>query len=395
MTNSFGPWATAVVPGSRSPLDAFWRRRMAMLATIQQASIRPSRGQRARLALLAGLLLALPTADAVGTLPAAGPAAPQDPQPPGVPGALATGGPQRGDDTAPPAWQVFQDLGKAYALADGELVRAIRPPFPPVRAVWLRDYAARPLDESQVLAWSGERLNQVCRLPRTADGYPLRELLGRLFDVSAWDVVDPQNLLVGHKIQADFVVRSFFNQDERQAKLADPLGAVLRRDLKVPVKLNFREVELPHVIASGILSLAQLPGTGFTPPVAVFGKEPPPAGTPVREIDSEGLLMAVGDYVGLAVIDNGVQGPFGMTGGRGGRGGRRGDNYPGRILVPHTWEVERRVGGPSSIRIVVQGDRKREGADVETVLKRVEGQTGLTLRVEKRRVRALVVEKAE
>jgi hypothetical protein len=47
------------------------------------------------------------------------------------------------------------------------------------------------------------------------------------------------------------------------------------------------------------------------------------------------------------------------------------------------------------LRVVVQGDRQREGVDVETVLKRVTEQTGLTLRVEKRSVRALVVEKAE
>jgi hypothetical protein len=48
-----------------------------------------------------------------------------------------------------------------------------------------------------------------------------------------------------------------------------------------------------------------------------------------------------------------------------------------------------------SYRVVVRGDRKSEGVDTEAVLKRVAGQTGLTLRVEPRRVPALVVEKAE
>jgi hypothetical protein len=52
-------------------------------------------------------------------------------------------------------------------------------------------------------------------------------------------------------------------------------------------------------------------------------------------------------------------------------------------------------GEQAPYRVVVRGDRTREGVEAEAVLKRVAEQTGLTLRVEPRKVRALVIEKAE
>jgi hypothetical protein len=384
---------------------------MAMLATISTSPTRPTRGQRARLTVLAGLLLALPTAAGFSTPPAAGGVgAPQPPAlggPPSLPGVVpgapappAPGGsPPGGPPGAqPPAWQVFQELSKAYALSEGEMVRCIQPPFPPVRAAWLRVYAHRRLDESQVLSWNGDRLVQLFHLPPSADGYPLRDLLGRLFGVSVWDVVDDQKLLAGRKLQADFVVRWFPDRAELRSKLLDPLGQVLRRDLQVPVKLSIREVERPHLVASGTLNPPTLPGTGLLLPVVIYGKEPPPAGTPEQTVTHEELLMAVGDYVGLAVIDE--TNPSGNRfPGRGDRNRRDEPSRPVRVLMPSILRPSTPANGFGaafeSYRVVVRGDRKSEGVDTEAVLKRVAGQTGLTLRVEPRRVPALVVEKAE
>jgi hypothetical protein len=312
---------------------------------------------------------------------------------------------------------MFYDLRKAYALPDGELIRCVPAPFPPVRETWLKALRL-PVEETQVLTWQGDRLELYDHLPRAADALPLRNLLVLLFRVPTWNVVDDQNLLAGRNVQADFVIRS---EGWNEAKALDQLGAALRRDLKVPVKLSVRTIERPHVVASGSMQAPMLPGLSVELPVAVYGKEPPPPKTPERPVALDGLLLAVGDYVGLAVINEVEQGLFG--GGRGGRGrnraGPRGGFFPGapgtpegggdpQVVVPGRMGSQPWSGRPAfdafggqmqrgggELRVVVQGDRQREGVDVETVLKRVTEQTGLTLRVEKRSVRALVVEKAE
>jgi hypothetical protein len=297
---------------------------------------------------------------------------------------------------------VFHDLRKAYALPAGVLVRCVPAPFPPIRETWLRAYTDRPADEPQVLTWQGDRLIQYHRLPRATDGLPLRELLVLLFGVPTWNVVDEQNLLAGHKVMADFVTRT---DDWDEAKAIDQLGAALRRDLKVPVKLSLRQVERPHVVASGSFQQPVLPGTRLVLPVAVYGQEPPPPGTPQRAVSHDELLLAVGDYVGLAVIDDGVDtdGRWRFAG-RGGRGQFR-DQFPGRaggfeagdaprVLVPGRIRVQQ-SNEPPRMHIVVRGDRKSEGVNAEAVLRRVAEQTGLTLRVERRRAPAVVVEKAE
>jgi hypothetical protein len=404
MMNSFGPWATAMAPGPR--LSTFWKRRMAMLATISSTPPRSGRGQRARLSLLLGLLVAVPTVFAVGP-PAAAPAPqppPGRPAPglPDVPGGEPQPGPRvpavpgaPGADvgqapTEPPPWQVFHELQKAYALPAGELVRCVPAPFPPIRATWLRSYAHRPLGESQVLTWQGNRLELYDRLPQDANGFPLRKLLGMPFHVPTWDVVDEQSVLAGHKVSADFVIAQDGWDD---ARALDQLAIILRRDLNIPVKLSLRQVERPHVVASGSFHFATLPGTNYTPPVAIYGKEPTPPGTPVQDRSLYDLLVALGDYVGLAVVDELAPEQFGSPRGfPGGLGGRPHPVNGGGVLAPH---MPSRLGDLAILRFVVRGDRASEGADVESVLKRVSEQTGLTLKVESRKVRTMVVEKAE
>jgi hypothetical protein len=154
-----------------------------------------------------------------------------------------------------------------------------------------------------------------------------------------------------------------------------------------------------------------------------FSSHPPP-NTPEQRVNLDGLLLAVGDFVGPGVIDEVAAGPrgarsggLGGPGGFGGRGGRgrsgRGEpsNTEGaqRVLVPEPmgsspggapgFDFGGGGFGPTGpnrvgLRVVVRGDRKSEGVDVEMVLKRVSEQAGLTPRLEKRSVRTLVVEES-
>ena len=107
----------------------------------------------------------------------------------------------------------------------------------------------QPGDETQVLTWQGDRLDLHDHLPRAADALPLRNLLVLLFRIPTWNVVDDQDLLAGRKVQADFVTRS---EGWNEAKALDQLGAALRRDLKVPVKLSVRAAaSKPWIRSSG------------------------------------------------------------------------------------------------------------------------------------------------
>ncbi len=429
MSGGFGPWATAITPSSRSPLDAFWRRRMAMLTTIQHISLRPGRGQRARLALVAGLLLALPTASVVSTLPAAGPAAPQEPgrppQPPGAGGAPPEdrGGGSPGVPGGPADWQVFLELKKAYALADGQLLRAVKPPFPAVRAVWLNDYVHRPLDEPQVLDWVGDQLTLDQQMPRGSSRELLRTLLTQPCGLAPQDVLDQSDLLSGHTIKADFVLRN--GGDMTVDKWLDQFGAVLRQDLGIPAKVSLREVERPHVAVSGTFRPPLMPGTNQVVSVVIYGKEPPPAGTPEQRLNLPGFFQALSDHVQLPVVGTenvqvsippgGVMvrsgdglgfippGPRGMGRGRGGRGagtpgpGSLGPGGVGRGMGPgglagDGWGMSAEAA--MRFPVVVRTDRGHDKPDAEAVLKHVAEQTGLTFRIEPRKVRALVVEKA-
>src|SRR5207248_8767296 len=136
-------------------------------------------------------------------------------------------------------------------------------------------------------------------LPHGPDGAPLRALLAYLFRLSDQNILDEQKLLAGRAPQADFVFRE---DGWDEAKALDQLGQALRRELRLPVRLSIPQIDRPHVVVSGHYVPARLPGTEIELPVVIYGKEPP-AGVPEREVDADGFLRALGDYVGLPVID--------------------------------------------------------------------------------------------
>src|SRR5205085_3298435 len=132
--------------------------------------------------------------------------------------------------------------------------------FPPVRAVWLRDFARRPVDETQLLLWQDDQLALLDRrLPHGPDGAPLRALLAYLFRLSDQNILDEQKLLAGRAPQADFVFRE---DGWDEAKALDQLGQALRRELRLPVRLSIPQIDRPHVVVSGHYVPARLPGTG-------------------------------------------------------------------------------------------------------------------------------------
>lgn len=61
MTESFGPWSTAINTGAPQQLDTFWKRRLAMLPTLNRSESRAKRRTLLFLGIVAAGTLALPT----------------------------------------------------------------------------------------------------------------------------------------------------------------------------------------------------------------------------------------------------------------------------------------------------------------------------------------------
>jgi hypothetical protein len=61
MNKSFGPWSTAINTGAPQQLDTFWKRRLAMLPSLNQSKSRATRRTLLFLGVVAACALALPT----------------------------------------------------------------------------------------------------------------------------------------------------------------------------------------------------------------------------------------------------------------------------------------------------------------------------------------------
>src|SRR6478752_5690878 len=61
MNKSFGPWSTAINTGAAQQLDTFWKRRLAMLPSLNQSKSRATRQTLLFLGVIAACALALPT----------------------------------------------------------------------------------------------------------------------------------------------------------------------------------------------------------------------------------------------------------------------------------------------------------------------------------------------
>src|SRR5256885_1571899 len=124
MAHVYGPWATAM---ASAQLSSFWRRRMSALPTLATTHARRGRGLGLVGWVLLGVPLALPQArDPAQTTP--------DKTVPPLPRVPSPMPPPAGEPVEKLA--VRMAMHKAYALADNEVIKFIRAPFPPERDIW-------------------------------------------------------------------------------------------------------------------------------------------------------------------------------------------------------------------------------------------------------------------
>jgi RNA polymerase sigma factor (sigma-70 family) len=262
--------------------------------------------------------------------------------------------------------KALKDLEKVYSLADGEDLKCVLPPFPPERKAYLLPRVANEerLYKGLVIytwKWSAKKLQAGWSTSRNDDKehQPLIDVIPPLAGVRRCEIEgDGVALLEARQISADFIIREGTTED----RLIEGLGVVLRRDLKTPVKLSYREVEREVLVASGTFQTVPPLGESQRTPLLLYGKLPIREGQWLKTEDGyTGMLNQMGVLTNRQVINEVKDAPA---------GGR-------------TW---------FEYDPVFRLDAKD---DMKALLDHVTEQTGLTFKQEKRRVKVLFVEQTE
>jgi WD40 repeat protein len=203
-----------------------------------------------------------------------------------------------GAQPARPPWQDAFD--RRYALADGQVLKRVAPPFPPERSEYIFEsqdwfhgagyvhrfrYGGTLTDEAE----SGENARM-----------ELRELLRFLVRLKSYEYGGPADLL-RREIAGDWIYRGGTSQRD----LIAALGTILRNELGLLVKIEPREVEREVILVRGRYQARPLLAGEEGKVLHVFAEAMPPQGGLGGDNSSNlrTLLDRVADRVGRRFLD--------------------------------------------------------------------------------------------
>ncbi len=278
-----------------------------------------------------------------------------------------------------PEWKT--EFRKVYGLKDGELIRRVAPPYPECRAEYFKD-RMREVYKRSKLEPPAEVLNRDYTDYFTKfgwkDGWPV-DGLGMQNTPVKPDVgvrlVQLMHMATGfghtrtegdaglleRKVTGDFVVRA----DADPAKVAAALEKILRKDCDLAVSLAVAEVERDVYTLSGKYEAKPL-------------------------ADRKKNLIEI---YGFELADR-------KTGG-GGSGSlqKMADHIEGfcesRFAIGEIEGAPKQVEWHFNARSSFTAMQRAQDTDPGSVMANIEAQTGLTAKLEKRKIKVLVVEKAE
>jgi RNA polymerase sigma factor (sigma-70 family) len=270
-----------------------------------------------------------------------------------------------------PINKALEGLTKHYALPEGEILKAFRPPHPEERKEFFR--VVRPAndqtewDGNLILLWKegGLEFGSVSfgMPPR---GQAVETLLQTLAGIAPEEVEGDRDLRWNSLIGGDFVVRA----GAPPAKVVARLEEILNQEYNLPpVKLTLREADRTVYVLEGKYKFTRTAPDQAANHIELYANELilGPAPIPLVGRGPGGsfpeFVVRLGRFVDRRVVLGKVEGlPAQVTWGEQGQ-------WP---VTPQSWEAEHAPG---------------------PVLKRVTEQTGLTVREETRRVRVLVVQR--
>jgi hypothetical protein len=278
-----------------------------------------------------------------------------------------------------PGWKA--DFIRLYGLRDGEFVRRVAPPHPDCRAEYFRDQIRqlfkRSKQEAPADALNKDYTNYFTKLGWkdgwTVDGHiahtvPVKPEEGvpveRILDMVAGfarSQLEGDGELLERKVTGDFVVRVGADQ----AKIVADLERILRKECDVSASFTIRESERVVYVLSGKYESKPLP-------------DRKPHEIEVYATDLQDRKTGGGGSGSLHEMAEHV--------------GRWLDC---QVVVDKVEVAPRRVRWHFNARSPFTAEERLADTDPDKVLANVAAQTGLTVKVEKRKVRVLVVKKAE
>ncbi len=278
-----------------------------------------------------------------------------------------------------PAWKT--EFRKIYGLKDGELLRRVAPPYPDCRAEYFREnirehYRANKLEipEAAIAGDSSDRFTKF----GWKDGWPVDRLTQQTMPIKPDEGVRLVQLLhmttgfghtrtegdaelLEHKVTGDFVVRA----DADPVKVAARLQQVLRRECELPLALVIDEVEREVYVLSGEYVTKPLADRKENQ-IELYGFELTDRGIGGG---GSGTLQEMADH-----IEGFVE---------------------GRIVLGTIKNAPKRVEWHFNYRSPVTAAERAQDRDPESVLKNLAAQTGLTAKLEKRKLNILTVKKVD
>ncbi|HEV3445358.1 MAG TPA: hypothetical protein VG099_11995, partial [Gemmataceae bacterium] len=283
------------------------------------------------------------------------------------------------DEAKAPAWKA--EFRKAYGLRDDELIRRVAPPYPECRAEYFRNLIREAYKRSK-LDPPEDEVNQAMSDHFTKfgwkDGWPVDQLtmqntpiqpdvggtLGQLIHMTTGfghTRTEGEAELLDRKVTGDFVVRASADP----AKVAAALEKILRKECHLRVSLAVQEVERDVYVLSGKYEAKPLAGRKKNL-VEVYSFELTDRTTGGG---GSGALQVMADH-----IEGFIE---------------------GRIAIGAVTGAPKEVEWHFNYRSPVTDAERAQDHDAEAVMKNITAQTGLTVNLEKQKIKVLVVKNAE
>jgi hypothetical protein len=262
-----------------------------------------------------------------------------------------------------------------YRLRAGEVLRRVAPPFPAKRMEYYR--VGHPSQAKAIPAGPAgiifhERAGRLTNWGMTFggdDGYSLGSLIDGLTGIKG-QMIEAGDVLQAH-VPGDWVLRI----GAKDADIIERLAEILRKELALDVRMEFREIERPVYVVRGTYAFTPLPGgrkqdttiladrTLTSDPIEIFAKElVPNSGAGGGSGSFDEFLAWLGDWVEKPIVSEIAAPPKGRF----------------------SWHLHARSPFTDA--------QRAEDHDPMLVLPNITAQTGLTFTPEQRPIRTLFVD---